>query len=137
MPLISTRGHYGLMAMYSLSLHYAEHPMTVREISQSGKMPQKYLEQILSKLRKAGLIQSTRGPKGGYSLVKSPDDISILEILRVLEDDLSVVDKQCSHSVLTLFFNKTQNDMYKLFDCCLSDLDEYQDKTNEYLHYSI
>ena len=63
---ISTKGLYGLAAMYELSQESTGNPMQIKEISSKGNIPHNYLEQILSGLRKAGLVKSIRGAHGGY-----------------------------------------------------------------------
>ena len=71
MPLISTKGVYGLAAIYELSKHKDDTPMQIKDISANASIPQNYLEQLLSKLRRADLVKSVRGARGGYTLAKS------------------------------------------------------------------
>ncbi len=137
MPLISTKGVYGLTAMYELSKHDGDSPMQIKEISSNANIPQNYLEQLLSKLRKAHLVKSIRGAKGGYTLALEPKDIKIVDILIALEGDLKVVDVKAKNPILNIFFDDSRQNMKKIFDVTLDELDEYQDKYNEYLHYSI
>ena len=137
MPLISTKGVYGLTAMYELSKHDRETPMQIKEISSNANIPQNYLEQLLSKLRRAELVKSIRGAKGGYILADDPKNINVLDILVVLEDDLKVVDVKAENPILNIFFDEAKEKMKKIFDVTLAQLDDYQDKYNEYLHYSI
>lgn len=137
MPLISTKGVYGLTAMYELSKHDRETPMQIKEISSNASIPQNYLEQLLSKLRRAELVKSIRGAKGGYILAASPDEIKVVDILVALEDDLKIVDVKAENPILNIFFDDSKQSMKKIFDINLSQLDEYQDRYNEYLHYSI
>ena len=137
MPLISTKGVYGLTAMYELSKHERETPMQIKEISSNASIPQNYLEQLLSKLRKAELVKSIRGAKGGYILAHNPEDIKIVDILVALEGDLKIVDVKAENPILNIFFDDSKQSMKKIFDITLAQLDEYQDKYNEFLHYSI
>ncbi|WP_152020901.1 RrF2 family transcriptional regulator [Aliarcobacter butzleri] len=137
MPLISTKGVYGLSAMYELSKHKADTPMQIKDISANANIPQNYLEQLLSKLRKANLVNSIRGARGGYILAKKPDDIKIVDILIALEDDIKIIDSKSENPILNIFFDESKNSMKKIFDIKLSKLDEYQEKYNEVLHYSI
>lgn len=137
MPLISTKGVYGLAAMYELSRHKDETPMQIKDISANASIPQNYLEQLLSKLRRAELVTSIRGAKGGYLLAKSPEDIKIVDILIALEDDIKIVDSKVDNPILNLFFDESKISMKKIFDIKLSKLDEYQDRYNEFLHYNI
>ncbi|MCG3662840.1 Rrf2 family transcriptional regulator [Aliarcobacter butzleri] len=137
MPLISTKGVYGLSAMYELSKHKANTPMQIKDISANANIPQNYLEQLLSKLRKANLVNSIRGARGGYILAKKPDEIKIVDILIALEDDIKIIDSKSENPILNIFFDESKNSMKKIFDIKLSKLDEYQEKYNEVLHYSI
>jgi Rrf2 family transcriptional regulator, cysteine metabolism repressor len=137
MPLISTKGVYGLTAMYELSKHDKKTPMQIKEISSNANIPQNYLEQLLSKLRRAELVKSIRGAKGGYILAHAPEDIKVLDILVALEGDINIVDSKTSNPILNIFFDESKQNMKKLFDMDLAKLDDYQDKYNEFLHYSI
>ncbi len=137
MPLVSTKGVYGLTAMYELSKHQEETPMQIRDISANANIPQNYLEQLLSKLRRADLVKSVRGAKGGYILAKSAEEIKIVDILIALEDDIKIVDSKTDNPILNIFFDESKALTKKIFDISLSRLDEYQDKYNEFLHYSI
>ena len=137
MPLISTKGVYGLTAMYELSKHQEDTPMQIKDISANANIPQNYLEQLLSKLRRAGLVTSIRGARGGYTLAKTPEEIKVVDILIALEDDIKIVDTKAENPILNIFFDESKNSMKKIFDIQLSKLDEYQDRYNEFLHYNI
>ena len=137
MPLISTKGVYGLTAMYELSKHQEDTPMQIKEISANANIPQNYLEQLLSKLRRAELVKSIRGARGGYVLARDPSEIKIVDILIALEDDIKIVDMKTDNPILNIFFDESKNRMKKIFDISLDKLDEYEDKYNEFLHYSI
>ncbi len=137
MPLISTKGVYGLTAMHELSKHEPDSPMQIKEICSNAKIPQNYLEQLLSKLRKAELVRSVRGAKGGYILADKPEDISVKDILVALEGDLKIVDSKTENPALNIFFDEAKDNTKKIFDLSLAQLNDYQDKYNEVLHYSI
>jgi Rrf2 family protein len=123
--------------MYELSKHEKDTPMQIKEISSNASIPQNYLEQLLSKLRRAELVKSIRGAKGGYILAHNPEDIKIVDILVALEGDLKIVDVKAENPILNIFFDDSKQSMKKIFDITLAQLDEYQDKYNEFLHYSI
>ena len=137
MPLISTKGVYGLTAMYELSKHKIDSAMQIKDISANANIPQNYLEQLLSKLRRADLVKSVRGARGGYTLAKSANEIKIVDILIALEDDIKIIDARAENPILNIFFDESKNSMKKIFDVTLDKLDEYQEKYNEFLHYSI
>lgn len=86
---ISTKGRYGIRAMYDLALVYGEGPQAVKTIAERQGVPEAYLEQLIAPLRKAGLVVSVRGAQGGYLLSDEPGAISIGEILRALEGPLA------------------------------------------------
>jgi len=137
MPLISTKGVYGLTAMYELSKHQEDTPMQIKDISANANIPQNYLEQLLSKLRRAELVKSIRGARGGYVLAKSAKEIKIVDILIALEDDIKIIDVKTDNPILNIFFDESKNSMKKIFDISLDKLDEYQEKYNEFLYYNI
>ena len=87
---LSTKGQYGVRAMYEIARGYPETPVTIKEISERQDVSVAYLEQILNKLRKAGLIRSIKGPGGGYILNKSPEKVSIASILNELEGPVAL-----------------------------------------------
>lgn len=89
---ISTRGHYGVLAMTVLARRYGEDPVPVREIAEEKGLPANYLEQLLAPLRRAGLVRSVRGPQGGYQLSTDPGEITVLDVLEVLEGPLVPVE---------------------------------------------
>lgn len=137
MPLISSKGVYGLAAMHELLQNEENTPMQIREISARADIPQNYLEQLLSKLRHAGLVKSIRGSKGGYLLAHDAKDILVKDIIIALEDDIKIIDTKSNSPILNIFFDETKEKMTKLFNLTLKDLKQYQDKYNQYLHYSI
>lgn len=87
---LSTKGQYGVRAMFEISRGYPEHPVAIKQIAERQDVSVAYLEQILNTLRKAGLITSVRGPGGGYLLSRSPEAISIGEILRSLDGPVAL-----------------------------------------------
>lgn len=87
----STKTRYGLRAMIDLAIHYKGTPVLIREIAERQKVSGKYLEQIMLSLKKAGLVESIAGAKGGYMLTKKPSEIKALHIVEVLEGSLSPV----------------------------------------------
>lgn len=134
MPLISTKGTYGLAAICELSKHKDGSPMQIKEIAQNANIPQNYLEQLLAKLRRAGIVQSIRGAKGGYILARAPEDIKVLDILVALEDDLKIVDAKVEHPIINLFFEDVRESVKDIFDINITKLSHYQ---NKFLNYSI
>ena len=89
---LSTRGRYGTRLMLELTKNYGRGPISISEISRNQNIPVKYLEQLIIPLKKANLIKSVRGPKGGHMLSKSPNEINLWELLLLLESKFSLVD---------------------------------------------
>ncbi|QSX06430.1 Rrf2 family transcriptional regulator [Sedimentibacter sp. zth1] len=87
--ILSTKGRYGLKAVFELSLNYGEGPVTLKKICDKYEISENYLEQLFAKLKKAGYIVSTRGAYGGYSLAKQPQDVTVGMILRTLEGEIT------------------------------------------------
>jgi len=128
---LSTKSRYGLRAMVDLALRYKAGPTTVKGISKRENISTQYLEQILNRLRKNGMVKSIRGPKGGYVLAKSPGMIKIGDVVKILEGDISPVDctskkKVCARidrCVTKIVWDKLASSIEKtLYSITLSDL---------------
>ncbi len=89
---LSTKGRYGVKAMVDLALHYGDTPVSIKTISQRQNISEYYLEQLFSPLRKAKLIKSIRGAQGGYVLNSAPKDITVAEVMYVLEGPIEISD---------------------------------------------
>lgn len=89
---LSTRSRYGTRMMLDLAKHSNEGPVQIGDIAGREDISVKYLEQLIIPLKKAGLIESVRGPKGGHMLARPPEDITVGEIVRVLEGRGSLTD---------------------------------------------
>ena len=89
---LSTRGRYGIHAMYDLALNADCGPQPIKAISEREGIPEAYLEQLVAILKKERLVTSTRGAQGGYMLSRRPDEITVGEVLRALEGGLNLVD---------------------------------------------
>ena len=88
---LSTRGHYGLKAVFDLAQHYGTSPITLKSVAERQHLSENYLEQLIAMLRKAGLVKSVRGSQGGYILAKEPGMIKVGDIVRVLEGPIAPV----------------------------------------------
>ena len=87
---LSTKGKYGVRAVFEIARWYGKGPLTIKEIADRQGISLSYLEQILYRLGKAGLIESVRGPAGGYLLARKPSDLTIGDIVRVLEGPIAL-----------------------------------------------
>ena len=88
---LSTKGQYAVRAMVDLAYYSKDKPVTLQEISEREDISLNYLEQLFAKLRRNGIVNSVRGPGGGYVLGKKPDEINIGEIIEAVEESLSPV----------------------------------------------
>ena len=88
---ISTKGRYALRLMLDLATYSTGEPISLKDIAARQGISEKYLEQIISMLSKAGLVRSVRGAQGGYLLSKTPADYTVGTILRLTEGDLAPV----------------------------------------------
>lgn len=82
---VSTRAEYGLRALIDLANHYGEGPIQTHEVARRQGLPEPYLNQLMTTLRRAGLVTSKRGPTGGHTLARAPHEISIRQAFDVLE----------------------------------------------------
>jgi len=114
---LSTKGRYGLRAVVDLAIYSKDEAVSISSIAAREDLSESYLEQLIAKLKKAGLVNSIRGTNGGYILAKKPKEISVGDILRALEGDLAVVecpnsDSECANfdSCVTKYVWKRIND---------------------------
>ncbi len=127
---LSTRGKYGLYAMYYLAQHSGEGPQPLQDIATIG-VPKLYLEQLLGNLRRAGLISSVRGAQGGYQLARQAEEITLLDIVDAMEgpielsectSDESTCDRSCSCPVRWVWQQVTDSINNELAKIRLSDM---------------
>ena len=88
----STRARYGTKALLELALHYGEKPVPLKEISQRQQIPLSYLEHLISPLVQAGIVKSTRGIRGGVSLLRPPQQVVLSEVIQLLEGSIAPVE---------------------------------------------
>lgn len=89
---LSTKGRYGLRALIDLAVYSENETVSIASIASRQNISESYLEQLIAKLRKAGLVTSVRGAGGGYKLAKPAEEISVGDILRALEGSLDPVE---------------------------------------------
>jgi Rrf2 family transcriptional regulator, cysteine metabolism repressor len=89
---VSSRGQYGVRALAYLAAHYGEGPINVRTVAEAEGLPAKYLEQLLARLRRGGLVRSTRGAHGGIMLAREPHAITVRQVVLLLEGSLAPVE---------------------------------------------
>ena len=87
---MSTKGRYAVMAMIDIAAHSDGAPVSLAEIAERQEISQEYLEQLFGKLRKAGLVESSRGPGGGYRLARRANDTLISDIILAADEELQL-----------------------------------------------
>ena len=88
---LSTKGRYGLRILLDVALHGGEAPRLAREIASSQGISEKYISRLIIALRRAGLVVSVRGAKGGYRLGRFPESITLLDVVEAMEGRISLV----------------------------------------------
>lgn len=96
MMRISTKGRYGARLMLELALYYGKGPVLLKDIAKREEISEGYLEHLLPSLKAAGLVNSSRGAHGGYTLAKTPSEITLREVVQALEGPLSPAE--CVHT---------------------------------------
>jgi Rrf2 family protein len=137
---ISTKGRYALRLMLDLAIHDTGEPVRIKDIAARQEISDKYLEQIISSLNKAGYVKSIRGPQGGYRLTKNPEQYTVGMILRLtegslapvacLDDEVNSCTRQDTCATLRLW--KMVNDSVSsvVDKVTLADLVEWQNEMN-------
>lgn len=141
---ISTRGRYALRMMLDLAVNNNGEPIRLKDISKRQGISDKYLEQIISILNKAGFVRSIRGPQGGYMLNREPKEYTVGMILRLTEGSLAPVacldyepnDCERRNKCVTLILWEKLNDAIKsvVDNITLQDLVQWQmEKSDNYI----
>ncbi len=145
---LSTRGRYGLRAMIDMAQSEDKGPIATHTIAERQGISERYLEQLMVPLKRAGLVKSIRGSQGGYILGKNPDDITAGDIIRVLEGPIAPVEcvseqnpESCERSdfcITRVLWTKVRDsiaevlDSYSLADLALESLKLPAKKSFEY-----
>lgn len=141
---ISTKGRYALRLMLDLAIYDGDAPVRIKDIAARQNISDKYLEQIISNLNKAGYVKSIRGPQGGYKLAKEPSFYTVGMILRLtegslapvacLDDEVNQCDRQDSCATLRLWQQLDDAIRSVVDTVTLADLVEWQEeKINNYI----
>jgi Rrf2 family protein len=132
---LSTRSRYGIRAMLALAMDGGPEPVMTKDIAEKQNLPATYLEQLMLTLRKSGLVNATRGAKGGYVLARDSGSITIAQIVEALEGTLDIADcvdvPSCcldpACCALKDLFTKANQALYNVFDgVTLAELAEDQ-----------
>ncbi len=117
---LSNKGRYGVRALFDIAFHNDGRPTQIREIAEREVIPARFLEQIFQDLKKAGLIGSKRGPRGGYLLARPADQIRVGDVIRALEGPVAVVDEEGARAkgpdAITSVFRDIAANVERCFD---------------------
>jgi Rrf2 family protein len=133
---ISSKTLYAVAALEELGKIQDDAVLKIKEIATNANIPQNFLEQILLELKKQGLLSSTKGAYGGYKLARKLKDITLADVVCILESDIFSSAKT-DNAGLQLFWQALNDDVQKVFDIPLSELKNYQLKATQTLNYSI
>ena len=100
--LFSTKAEYGVRLMVELGRQPGSTPISLSSVAEAERLPLSYLEHLVAKLRKAGLVTSTRGAHGGYTLARPPERISAVEIIDAIEGPVALTECSTGHSNCTI-----------------------------------
>lgn len=137
MVSLSVKSKYGLSVIMELALHVNEGPIQIRNLAEARKIPQNFLEQILVELKREGLVQSTRGARGGYALAKKPAEITVKDVLLCLEGPSELSSCYCGCKVLTQFWTEVETSIENQFNMSFQDFIESKQKLDKMLTYTI
>jgi Rrf2 family transcriptional regulator, iron-sulfur cluster assembly transcription factor len=88
---LSTKSRYGVRAIFDIAYHAGGLPTQIKDISKRQQITPRYLEQIFQKLKRAGIVKSIRGPKGGYYLARKPEKIAVADVIRAMDESIQPV----------------------------------------------
>ena len=134
---ISTKTVYALAAIHQLGLLEKDERLNIKTLAQRANAPEKFLGQILLELKKARILQSTKGANGGYTLAKTLYEISLKEIISTLETNAFEDVCQTDNPTLKLFWEEKQQLLIDVFDTPLSELKMYHEKATKSFNYMI
>lgn len=134
---ISSKTIYAIAALQELGSVDEKKVLKIKDIAASANIPQNFLEQILLELKKQGLLVSVKGAHGGYKLARSLKNITLKDVVVVLEADIFSDIYQADNPALELFWKDLKDNVIKVFDIPLSELKNYELKASQTLNYSI
>lgn len=95
---LTTKGRYAVTAMLDLCLNYGKGPITLADISERQGISLSYLEQLFARLRKKGLVSSSRGPGGGYRLSRTATEITVMDVIAAVDEKVDSTQCQGKHN---------------------------------------
>lgn len=133
---VSSKGYYGLLALYELARHHGTGPVQARSICDAHGIPQRYVEQLLLILKKAGFVKSFRGREGGYELGMSPSSVHVADVLKCLEGELTL-GQDGKAGALDFFWNRVERGIQDVVQASLEDLVLEKQRQDREVNFSI
>ncbi len=137
MKIFSKKVKYGLAALFELAKNYNMGFIPIKDIASKQEIPQNYLEQLLSILKKAELVESMRGSQGGYKLNKPANQIKIIDIIEVLDGPLIISETSRSNEILDIYWNQIETQFKNLLNSTLEKLVNEEATLNKRLSFQI
>lgn len=137
MKIFSKKVKYGLAALFELAKYSNMGYTQIKNIASEQNIPQNYLEQLLSILKKAGLVESMRGSQGGYKLSREANKIRIIDVIEVLDGPLTISDSSRRSEVLNIYWEKIEAQFKDLLNDTLEKLVNEEIKLNKRLSFQI
>jgi Rrf2 family protein len=134
---ISSKTIYAVAALQELGAIPENEVLKIKEIAANASIPQNFLEQILLELKKQGLLMSIKGAHGGYKLARNLKDITLKDVVLILESDIFSDNYQTESQALKFFWDDIKQKVAEVFEIPLSELENYQLKADQTLNYSI
>lgn len=136
---LSTKGRYGLTIMMELAREYGAGPLSLKKIAEKHNLSDNYLEQLVTPLRNGGLIQSVRGAYGGYRLAKSPQEITVGEIITLLEGPISPFEMEDQEEPAKRYLYRRIRESIEqvLEEITLQEMIDYEDPNNDHYMFYI
>lgn len=135
--MVSIKTKYAIAVIVNLALNNSKGAFTIKQLSESCKVPKKYLEQLLNALRKEGILDSIRGANGGYFLAKPAQQIKVFDIARCLENTIKFSTGYNGSNALTNFWQTIDNDLKESLNVTISDIIKNHVQSSGVLTYSI
>jgi Rrf2 family transcriptional regulator, cysteine metabolism repressor len=118
----TTKSRYGLPAVMELAKNHGSGPLHVKDMAAKHKISPQYLEQLLTRLIRTGLVQAVRGQKGGFVLGRPPSEINLMEVLEALEGRLGLAQSLSQDDVMAEYASRAEAAIRSELDVSLSDV---------------
>jgi Rrf2 family protein len=135
---ISSKAEYGVLALVDLALHRDSGPTKIREIADRGESPKGNNEEVLLDRKRGGIVGSNRGKNGGYYLDRDPEDITLMQVLEILEEQTSLVESDRDRpTFLQQFWDEQYEKLREQLSIPLSEILKRKEESEKEVMYHI